>query len=229
MALKAAEQQTRQPRRLGWVFNLWVCCVLAKLAPTGATHHGRKALPLTILAYFRTSVLRQFVSSRYELVLCCRGLRRRLTNERRRYHEAQWFRWLVVCWLWSSRVIFHPFKRRFSLIGKAELVGCCERKGTPKFDFSLLESPKTAVFRSFEAFFILLRVVFEGRHAIKIRQPASMAQFRRFGFPKRLKSNLEFRFFLEPHLHRVAYPLQFIFHCFLCHRTQLKHHRWATH
>ncbi len=62
--------------------------------------------------------------------------------------------------------------------------------GSAKFDFSLLESPKTAVFRSFEAFFILLRVVFEGRHAINIRQPASMAQFRRFGFPKRLKSNL---------------------------------------
>jgi len=53
-----------------------------------------------------------------------------------------------------------------------------------------LEPPKTAVFRSFEAFFILLRVVFEGRHAINIRQSASMAQFRRFGFPKRLKSNL---------------------------------------
>ena len=62
-------------------------------------------------------------------------------------------------------------------------------KPPPQLDFSLLESPKTANFRSFEAFFILLRVVFEGRHAIKTRQPASMAQFRRFGFPKRLKSN----------------------------------------
>jgi len=40
---------------------------------------------------------------------------------------------------------------------------------------------------------------------------------------------LKFWLFLEPHLHSVAYPLQFVLHRFLCHRTQLKRHRWATH